>query len=68
MANELAIFASRFGVAVKDAYVLPALFDRCAEMANMPVRALIAEATYNNNALGEYLAGCAQRIAVDDRA
>lgn len=67
MAQELAIFASRFNVAVSDAYVLPALFERSAQMAKMPLRAFIAEATYRNNALGEYLANAARKVALEDR-
>jgi hypothetical protein len=68
MTQELAVFAARFNVAVADAYVLPALFERSAQMAKMPVRALLAEATYNNNALGVYLANAAAKVANEDRA
>lgn len=67
-ASELSVFAARFNVAVADAYVLPALFERTAQMVNMPVRGMIAEATYRNNALGEYLANAARKVAADDRA
>lgn len=66
-ASELTIFAARFNVAVSDTYVLPALFERTAQMANMSVRGMIAEATYRNNELGEYLAQCARKIAAQDR-
>lgn len=68
MLNELATFASRFNVSAADAYVLPALFERSAEMAKMPVRALLSQATYSNNALGEYLAEAARKVAREDRA
>jgi hypothetical protein len=68
MAHELAIFAARFNVAVADAYVLPALFERTAEMAKLPVRSFLAQATYSNNALGEYLANAARKVAAEDRA
>jgi hypothetical protein len=67
MLNELAIFASRFNVSVNDAYVLPALFERTAQHAHMNLRGFIAEATYRNNALGEYLAKCAAKVAAADR-
>lgn len=67
MANELAIFASRFNVSVEDAYVLPALFERCAQMAKMPLRAFIAEATFRNNPLGEYLANAARKVAEENK-
>lgn len=68
MTAEFAIFAARFNVSVTDAYVLPALFERTAEMAKMPVRAFLAQATYSNNALGEYLANAARKVASEDRA
>ena len=68
MTQELAIFASRFNVSVEDAYVLPALFERSAEMAKMPLRSFIAEATFRNNPLGEYLANAARKVASEDRA
>jgi hypothetical protein len=67
MINDLAIFASRFNVSVADAYVLPALFERTAAIAKMPVRAFIGQATFSNNALGQYLADCAKKIAIADR-
>lgn len=67
MHNEFVTFAARFGVAVADAYVLPALFERSAEMAKMPVRALLSQATYSNKALGEYLANAARKVATEDR-
>lgn len=67
MTQELAIFASRFNVSVEDAYVLPALFERAAEMAQMPLRSFIAEATFRNNPLGECLANAARKVAQECR-
>ena len=67
MQNELVTFAARFNVAVADAYVLPAVFERCAQMVKLPVRALLSQATYSNNALGEYIAKCAAEVATKDR-
>ena len=67
MTAELAIFASRFNITAADAYVLPALFERTAEMVKMPVRALLAEATFRNNDLGVYLANAARKVAAEDR-
>jgi hypothetical protein len=64
---EYVSFASRFGISAKDAYVLPALFDRSAQMAGMPVRALLSQATYSNQALGDYLANAARKVAREDR-
>lgn len=68
MLNDLASFASRFNIAPADAYVLPALFERSAEKVGMPIRALIAEATFHNQALGEYLADAARKVAAQDQA
>jgi hypothetical protein len=65
--HVLAIFAERFNVAVADAYVLPALFEHSAKIADMPVSALIAEATYRNQPLGEYMADRAAVVAKQDR-
>lgn len=62
---ELAAFAARQGITPAEAHVLPALFERSAEMVGMPVRALIAEATYRNAALGEYLAHAARKVAAE---
>lgn len=64
---EYVSFASRFGISVEDAYVLPALFERSAQMAGMPVRALLSQATYTNQPLGEYLANAARKVASEDR-
>lgn len=67
MIHEYAAFAARFNIAPCDAYVLPALFEQSAAKVNMPLRALVAEATYRNNALGEYLASAARDVAANDR-
>ena len=64
---EYVSFASRFNITAADAYVLPALFERTAQMANLPVRALLSQATYTNNALCEYLANAARKVAREDR-
>lgn len=64
---EYVSFASRFGISVEDAYVLPALFERSAQMAGLPVRSLLSQATYSNHALGEYLANAARKVAREDR-
>jgi len=64
---EYVSFASRFGISVQDAYVLPALFERSAQMAGMPVRSLLSQATYSNRELGEYLAKAARKVAREDR-
>lgn len=59
MVKELAVFASRYGISHSDAHVLPTLFDNAAEKVGMAPRALLAEATFRNAALGEYLASAA---------
>ena len=65
MTNELATFAARFGIAPAVAYVLPALFERTAERLGMHPRVLVAEATYRNPPLGEYLAEAARKVAAE---
>lgn len=67
MLNAYAAFAARFNVSVADAYVLPALFERSAELVKLPASALLSQATYSNNALGEYLANAAHKVACEDR-
>lgn len=66
MLNDLATFARRFNVSLADAYVLPALFERTAQKVSMAPRSLLAQ-TFTNNALGEYLAECAHKVALADR-
>ncbi len=68
MLLDLAAFASRFNIAPADAYVLPALFDNAAAKAGMTTRALVVESTFRNQALGEYLADAARKVAAQDRA
>ena len=68
MLQELAIFAARFGIVPQDAYVLPALFERAAQKVGMKPRVLLAEATYRNHKVGEYLAGLARQVAGEMRA
>lgn len=67
MLQDLVTFASRFNVSVADAYVLPAVFERSAQMVGMQPRQLVAEATFRNQALGEYLADAARKVAAEDR-
>lgn len=67
MLHDLVTFAARFNVSHKDAYVLPALFERSAQKVGMAPRALVTEATFNNPALGEYLANAARKVAIADR-
>jgi hypothetical protein len=66
--NDYLIFAARQNLPPAVAYVLPALFERAAEKVQMPLAALLAEATYRNPALGEYLADCARKVAAADAA
>lgn len=67
MLQDLATFAARFNISHKDAYVLPALFEGAAKKVGMLPRVLVAEATWNNRALGEYLANAARKVALEDR-
>ena len=68
LTNEIAVFAARFNISAADAFVLPALFEHSANLAKMPLRSFVAEATYRNNPLGEYLASAARKVAAEDRA
>lgn len=63
--TELAVFAARYSIARADAYVLPALFERSAQMLGMAPRALLNIATYQNRPLGEYLADAARKVAAE---
>lgn len=67
MLAALEIFARRYNIAVADAYVLPALFERTAQKIGRAQTWLIQEAI-DNRPLGEYLAGCAANVASEDRA
>jgi hypothetical protein len=67
LVSEIAVFADRYNIPVSAAYVLPALFERTAQMANMAVSAMVSRATYDA-ALGGYLAGCALNVAANDKA
>lgn len=67
MLQDLTAFAARFNISHKDAYVLPALFEGAAKKVGMAPRALVAEATFRNNALGEYMAQAARKVATEDR-
>ena len=62
-AAELATFAARFSLSPSQAVVLPALFEKAAEKTGREVRALISQATFSNQELGEYLAEVAQTVA-----
>jgi hypothetical protein len=66
MQQALVTFALRYRIAPVDAYVLPALFERTAQMVNMPASALVSRATFEPK-LGEYLAECARKVAIADR-
>lgn len=63
MTSEFAAFAARHNLGPSVAYVLPALFENAASKAGMHVRTLVAEATYRNAALGDYLADAARKVA-----
>lgn len=66
MTEEYAIFAARFSVPVDAAYTLPAVFERCAQIAAMPLRSFVTMATYSNNPLGEYIKTVAIKLAKED--
>lgn len=66
--SDFIAFAGRFSIKVEEAYVLPALFERAAQLVGMSPAALLAQATYSNQALGDYLADAARKVAREDRA
>ena len=66
LVSEIAVFAGRYNIPASAAYVLPALFERTAQMANMAVSAMVSRATYDAD-LGNYLAGCALKVAASDK-
>jgi hypothetical protein len=66
LASEIAVFAGRYNIAASVAYVLPALFERTAQMAGLPVHSMVSRATYDS-ALGEYLAEAARKVAAEDK-
>ena len=61
--NELSIFAERHGVPTSQAHTLPVIFESIATIANKPVRAIIAQATYTNNSLADYIKELAAKVA-----
>jgi hypothetical protein len=63
--SEIATFASRRGIAPSVAYTLPAIFEKVAEMAGQPVRAIISQATFSNKALGDYITKTANTVAAE---
>lgn len=63
LTNEIAIFATRHSVPVSIAYTLPAIFNKAAEMIDLPVRAVINNATYFNQPLANYIKEVAQTVA-----
>ena len=66
MHKEYAAFAARFAIPPAQAYVLPALFESAAWKAGMGVATLVADATYHNREVGEYMAAVAKRVAEQD--
>lgn len=61
--SEIAIFAERQSVSPSVAYTLPTVFDKIAEIAGQPVRAIIAQATYSNQPLADYIKEVAEKVA-----
>lgn len=67
MQQAIVTFALRYNISPVDAYVLPALFERTSQLINMPASALVSRATFDSK-LGEYLADCARKVAISDKA
>jgi antitoxin component of RelBE/YafQ-DinJ toxin-antitoxin module len=54
-------FAIHYGLTPDQAIALPALFERAAKEADMPIRELLFAAMFNRE-LGEYLAEMAKQV------
>jgi hypothetical protein len=65
--HEFVTFALRYNIRVRDAYVLPALFERSAQLTGRGPEELLKEAN-RNPALGSYMAEAAAKVAAADRA
>lgn len=63
--HEVAIFAERHNVPTGQAHTLPAIFSKIAKVGGKPVRAIIAQATYTNSALAEYVKELAEQVAAE---
>lgn len=61
--NELATLAARANMTVAAATALPAVVERMAAMVGMHERAFVAEATYRNQGLLDYVARIAEEVA-----
>jgi len=61
-ALEVATFAERFSVPAEAAVALPAVFGKVVEVSGRPLRSIVAEATYKNSALAEYIKSLAVTV------
>jgi len=61
--SEMATFAARHSLSPEQAVVLPALFSNVSKKTGHSERQLVADATFNNPKLGEYLASVAREVA-----
>lgn len=61
--NEIVTFAMSQGIGLELVYTLPAIFDKVAQIAGQPVRAIISQATYTNQPLADYIKELAIEVA-----
>lgn len=65
--SEIAIFAERYSVPVEQAYTLPAIFNKMAEIGKQPVRSVVNQAIYRNPELAEYVKELSAKVANEDQ-
>ena len=65
---DMVIFASRYGLTAIEALLLPALFEKAANLAEpkLAVRSVVNSATYKNPDLGKEIARLAKSLAKNE--
>ena len=63
LTSEIATFAARYSISPNIAYTLPAIFDKVAAISGKSVRQTVADATYHNAELGDYIAKIAREVS-----
>ena len=68
LVSDLGIFSSRYGLKPIEAMLLPALFEKAANLAEpkLAVRSVINSATYKNIELGNEIALLAKSLAKNE--
>lgn len=61
--SEISTFATRHSIPVAQAYTLPTIFEKIAEVSGQSVRAIISQATYTNQGLADYVKELSAQVA-----